>query len=98
MHDLQSGALTDAEPSPVFGPVVDGAHCSPNRWDRFVDAWGGRPGEYFVIGCNFNTGVYTLARTPGGREDCRKGFAALAYPNGTTSPRYYPGDLVRCTS
>lgn len=79
----------------VSDALADGSSSFPAAWERFIDQWGDREGEFFVISCDRNTGVHGLAVTPGGGQATTALAPQLSYPDGTTRPAFYPGDLVR---
>lgn len=63
--------------------------------ERFIDAWGSKPDEWFVCEADHSRGTYGLAHTAGGRITTRVLASALAYPDGKKAERYYIADMVR---
>jgi hypothetical protein len=63
---------------------------------KFIDSWGSKEDEFFVVSCNRALETYTLAKTPGGQQvgNGRKA-SELRYPNGENPGHFHPGDLVR---
>lgn len=80
---------------PYYEPMHALRFTMPELED-FIDRWGSKPDEWFVVFTNHDSGTAGLAKDACGSVARTVLFTRLSYPNGTSAPRFYPGDMVTC--
>ena len=62
---------------------------------KFIDNWGKKPDEYFVIVADYGGCQYHLAKSPGGVRVLQTSITSLRDTKNEVQRHFYPGDLVR---